>query len=200
MAAQSGKLFQGMLCEGRSQPVETTDPVAAKAIDELKKQVARQRAEIEAERTKMRELQRDHEKEKRAVREEAEQKLEKSLEALSHRKDSEKMSEILQLKERLLKQNQQELRVQRTDLEEEMRKLERKLTREREETMRQVLNLERKKTEEELSHYLPEETVMTREEHLKAEIYRLGEEVERLEFQVRGGGGMVHVCMEVLYV
>ena len=185
MAAQTGKHFQELLCEGRAQPVESTDPVAAKTIDDLKKQVSRQRAEVEAEKTKFRELRREHEREIRAIREQAEKKLEKSLDALSHRKDGEKVSEVAQVKERLLKQNQQELRTQRGDLEEEMRRLERRLTREREESMRKVLDVERKRTEEELSHYLPEDSVVTREEHLKAEIFRLGEEVERLEFQVR---------------
>lgn len=186
MAAQSGKLFQDILCESRAHPVETTDPIAAKTIDELKKHVSRQKADIETERAKLRELQRSHEKEIKSLRDEAEKKLEKSLEALSRRKDDEKLTEISQVKERLLKQNQQELRTQRGDLEDEMRRLERRLTKEREDSMRKILNLERKRTEEELSHYVPEDAVMTREEHLKAEIFRLGEEVERLEFQVRG--------------
>lgn len=186
MAAQSGKLFQDILCESRAHPVETTDPVAAKTIDDLKKQVSRQRTEIETERAKLRELQRSHERELVSIHDQSEKKLNRSLEALSHRKDDEKVAEISQVKERLLKQNQQELRTLRGDLEDEMKRLERRLTREREESMRKILNLERKKTEEELSHYLPEDTVMTREEHLKAEIFRLGEEVERLEFQVRG--------------
>ena len=185
MAAQTGKLFQDMLCESRSHPVETTDPAAAKIIDELKKQVAKEKTELEAERVKSRQMYRDHEKELKVVQEMAEKKLEQSLHAQSHRKETERISEMMQLKERLLKENQQELRFQRTELEEEMKRLERRLTKEREEMMRNVLNLERKKTEEELSHYLPEDTVATREEHLKAEIYRLGEEMESLEFQVR---------------
>lgn len=185
MAAQSGKLFQDILCESRAHPVESTDPMAAKTIDELKKQVSKQRTDIETERAKLRELQRSHEKEIKSIRDQSEKKLEKSLDALSRRKDDEKLSEISQVKERLLKQNQQELRTQRGDLEDEMRRLERRLTRERQESMRKILDLERKRTEEELAHYLPEDTVMTREEHLKAEIFRLGEEVERLEFQVR---------------
>lgn len=185
MAAQSGKLFQEILCSSRAHPVESNDPVAAKTIDDLKKQVSRQRSEIEAERTKFRELQRVHERELKSVRENAEKKLDSSLEALSRRKDDERLADVTQVKERLLKQNQQELRVQRAELEEEMKRLERRLTREREESMRKVLDMERKKTEEELSHYLPEDSVVTREEHLKAEIFRLGEEVERLEFQVR---------------
>ena len=184
MAAQSGKLFQEILCESRSHPVETTDPVAAKTIDDLKKQVSRQKVEIEAERVKLRELQRTYEKEVRTIREELEKERDRSLEALSRRKDDEKVAEILQVREKLLKQNQQELRTQRADLEDEMRRLERRLTREREETMRKVLNLERQKTEEEAAHHMLEDTVMTREEHLKTEIFRLGEEVERLEFQV----------------
>ena len=184
MAAQSGKLFQEILCESRSHPVESTDPVAAKTIDDLKKQVSRQRAEIEAERVKLRELQRSHEKEIRMVREDLEKERDRSLEALSCRKDNEKVAEVAQVKERLIKQNQHELRTQRGDLEDEMRRLERRLTKEREETMRKVLNLERKKTEEEAAHHMLEDTVMTREEHLKAEIFRLGEDVERLEFQV----------------
>ena len=184
MAAQSGKLFQEILCESRAHPVDTTNPVAAKVIDDLKKQVSQQRHEIEAERTKLRELQRNHERELRTIREQAEKKLDRSLDALSRRKDDEKLAELAQVKERLLKQNQQELRMQRTDLEEEMARLERRLAREREESVRKVLDIERKKTEEELSHYLPEDSVMSREEHLKAEIFRLGEEVERLEFQV----------------
>lgn len=186
MAAQSGKLFQDILCESRAHPVESTDPIAAKTIDELKKQVSKLRTDIETERAKLREVQRSHEKEIKSLRDQSEKKLERSLEALSRRKDDEKLAEISQVKERLLKQNQQELRTQRGDLEDEMRRLERRLTREREESMRKILNLERKRTEEELAHYLPEDTVMTREEHLKAEIFRLGEEVERLEFQVRG--------------
>ena len=184
MAAQSGKLFKELLCEGRAHPVDSSDPVAAKTIDELKKQVVRLKSEIESERTKFRELHWAHEKELRVVREEAEKKLEHSLEAQARRKDDERLSEVSQVKERLLKQNQHELRTQRVELEEEMKRLERRLTREREESMKRVLDLERKKTEEELSHYLPEDSVMGREEHLKAEIFRLGVEVERLEFQV----------------
>ena len=189
MAAQSGKLFQEILCEGRAHPVDSSDPAAAKTIDDLKKQVSRQRNEMEAEKTKYREFQRVHEREVKSVREQAEKKLEKSLEALSRRKDDEKLAEVAQAKERLLKQNQQELRTQRTELEEEMKTLERRLTREREESMRKVLDLEKKKTEEELSHHLLEDSVMTREEHLKAEIFRLGEEVERKEFQVSSVAG-----------
>ena len=185
MAAHSGKQFQDLLCEGRAHSVETTDPVAAKVIDELKKQVAKQKAEIDVDKVNLREVQRNHEKEVRSIRDQAEKKLEKSLEALSRHKDDEKVTEVSQVKERLLKQNQHELRTQRAELEDEMRRLERRLTREREESMRKILDFERKKTEQELSHYLPEDSVMTREEHLKAEIFRLGEEVERVEFQVR---------------
>lgn len=185
MAAQSGKHFKESLCESRAHPVDSADPTAAKTIDELKKQVARHRAEIEAERSKFRELQWSHERDVRLIREEAEKKLERSLDALLRRKDGERLAEVEQVKERLLKQNQQELRTQRVELEEEMKRLERRLTREREESMRKVLDLEKKKTEEELSHYLPEDSVISREEHLKAEIFRLGVEVERLEFQVQ---------------
>lgn len=196
MAAQSGKHFKESLCESRAHPVDSADPTAAKTIDELKKQVARHRAEIEAERSKFRELQWSHERDVRSIREEAEKKLERSLDALSRRKDGERLAEVEQVKERLLKQNQQELRTQRVELEEEMKRLERRLTREREESMRKVLDLEKKKTEEELSHYLPEDSVISREEHLKAEIFRLGVEVERLEFQVQ----YIHyVCKPVMY-
>jgi hypothetical protein len=94
MAAQSGKLFKEILCEGRAHPVDSTDPVAAKSIDDLKKQVARQKTEIESEKTKWRELQRNHEREVRSIREEAEKKLGRSLDALACRKDDERLSEI----------------------------------------------------------------------------------------------------------
>ena len=185
MAAQSGKLFKELLCDGRAQPVDSTDPVTAKTIDDLKKQVLRLKSEIESERSESKELQWSHERAVRSIREESEKKLERSLEALSRRKDDERITEVSQVKERLLKQNQHELRSLRVELEEEMKRLEKRLTREREESMRKVLDVERKKTEEELSHYLPEDSVVSREEHLKAEIFRLGVDVERLEFQVR---------------
>ena len=197
MTAQSGKLFKETLCESRAHPVDSSDPTAAKTIDELKKLVSRHRAEIESERSKFRELEWSHEREVRSIREDAERKLERSLDALARRKDDERLAEVEQTRDRLLKQNQQELRTLRVELEEEMKRLERRLTREREESMRKVLDLERKKTEEELSHYLPEDSVASREEHLKAEIFRLGVEVERLEFQV--GQGLVGP-LSILYI
>lgn len=178
--------------------MDTSDPSAAKAIDDLKRLVARFKAEVEVEKTKLHELQWKHDREVRSIHEDAEKKLERSLDALSRRKDDEREVEMNQVKERLLKQNQGELRTQRVELEEEMKRLERRLTKEREESMRKVLNLERRKNEEELSRYLPEDSVVTREEHFKAEIFRLGEEVERLEFQVRLYPIPVPLCYIIL--
>ena len=143
--AQSEKIFRDLLCEGRSQSVDTTDPTGALKIDELKRHVARLKAELEAERLKGKQNQRDYEKDLKRVREEGELKLATSLDAASSRKDLERVLEVRKVEERLVKQSEQDLRQLRKDKEEELRRVQHRLERERDEAVRLAVEQERRK-------------------------------------------------------
>ena len=143
--AQSEKIFRGLLCEGRAQSVDTTDPTGALKIDELKKHVARLKAELEAERVKAKEAQRDYEKDLKRVREEGELKLATSRDAVSSRKDLERVVEVRKVEEKLVKQSEQDLRQLQRDREEELRRVQHRLERERDDAVRQAVEEERRK-------------------------------------------------------
>ena len=183
--AQSEKIFRELLCEGRAHHAETTDPAGLRTIDELRKSVSNLRAELEAERVRGRQLQRDHEAELRLVREELDNKYEQNLEALSLRKSQEKDVELKHLEERLARQQGSELQQLHVQREEELRRQQRRLEREREEAVRQARELDQKQLLEELQDTLPEAEVRAREAKLTKEIFQLGEHSEQLEEQVQ---------------
>lgn len=183
--AQSEKIFRDLLCEGRSQSVDTTDPTGALKIDELKRTVSRLKAELEAERLKSKQTQRDYEKDLKRVREEAELKLATSLDAASSRKDLERVLEVRKVEEKLVKQSEQDLRQLRRDKEEELRRVTHRLERERDEAVRLSVEQERRKASDQMQQMLPEDESAAREARLAKEVFLLAEQNERLEDQVR---------------
>lgn len=165
--------------------METTDPTGAKTIDELKKQLAKLKGELEFERQNSRQQQRDHEKELRRVREEHEKRLDATLEAVGVRKEKEKVAEVKRTEERLLRLKDQELKLLAKDKNEEMRQLQQKLERQKEESVRFSVELEKRKYTEEMQQMIPEVECATREAKLAREVFMLGEQNEHLEEQVR---------------
>ena len=183
--ATSEKVFRDLLCEGRAQPVETTDPTAARLIGELKKQTAELRAELEAERVKARQQSRDHEHELRRLREEADRKLETTVAAAVARKDYERAEEIRHLEERLFKQHENELRTLVRDKNDEIRNLHQRMAREKENSVRVAVHLEQRSAAEEMLAMVPEDECRKREHKITSEMFRLNEQNEQLEDQVR---------------
>ena len=179
------KIFRDILCEGRAHPVETTDPTGARTIDELKKQVSKLKWELEAEKKRFRQLQRDHEKELKRQREEHEKKLEVTTEVANVRKDQEKAVEIKRVEEKLLRQKDIELRNLEREKNEEIRKIQRRIERERDDSLRVSVEVERKRIYDEFQEMFPEEEMAARETKLTNEVFFLGEQNERLEDQVR---------------
>lgn len=183
--AQTEKIFRDILCEGRALPAETTDPAGARTIDELRKQVSKLKWELEAEKQKFRQLYRDHENELKKLREEHARKLETSLESANFLKDQEKLAEIKRVEERLLRQNDHDLKALEREKNEEMRKVQRRIEHERDDSLRVAIEVERKRIYGEFQEMFQEDEMAARETKLKKEVFMLGEQNERLEEQVR---------------
>lgn len=182
--AQSEKIFRDLLCERRSLPVETNDPSGAKAIDELKKQVRELKHEVESEKVKLRQANRDHERDLRRIREEAQRKLEVTVESTCVRKDLERLAEIKKLEEKLEKQRIQEVQALDKERAEELIKHQRKWQREKEEAIRLALEMERRKFSEETQNMYGRDEVHAREHKLAREVFILEERNNELEEQL----------------
>ena len=183
--AQSEKIFRDMLCERRSLPVETNDPSSAKTIDDLKRLVKELRNEVEAEKLKVRQTNRDHEREIKRIREEAQRKLEVTVESTCVHKDLERLAEIKKLEEKLEKQRIQEVQALDKERAEELIKHQRKWQREKDEAVRAALEAEKRKFGEEAQHMYQQEEVHARESKLAREVFILEEQTEKLEEQVQ---------------
>lgn len=183
--AQSEKVFKDLLCEGRAQSAETSDPVAAQVIHELRKQVSKLKGELEGERQKVKQQEWDHEKELKRIREEVEKKMDVTVEALTLRKDQEKQAELKKLDERLHRELDQQLKQRERDKLEELRRIQRRLERERNDSIRHAVEDERRIALEEMQRMLPEDECAMREAKLAKEVFLLGEQNEQLQENVR---------------
>ena len=183
--AQSEKIFRDILCEGRALPAETTDPAGARTIDELRKQVSKLKWELEAEKQKIRQLHRDHEIELKRMREEHARKLETSVESANILKNQEKLAEIKRVEERLLRQNDHELKTLEREKNEEIRRVQRRMEHDRDDSLRVAIEVERKRIYSEFQEVFQEDELAARDAKLKNEVFMLGEQNERLEDQVR---------------
>ncbi len=187
--AQSEKNFRDLLCEGRAQPPETSDPAAARTIDELRKQVTKLRGELESERQKVKEEEWEHEKELKRLREELEKKLDVTVEALAVRKDQEKQTDLKKFEERLRRQMDMERKTQEREKAEEVRRVQRRLERERNDSIRHAVEDERRTALEEMQKMMPEDECAMREAKLAREVFLLGEQNEQLQEAVRNLSG-----------
>lgn len=183
--AQSEKTFRELLCEGRAQPVETTDPSAARLIGELKRQVGELRSELEVERLKCRQQAREQEHEIRRLKEESERKLEASVAAAVARIDHGRAEEVRRLEERLFKEHENELRALIRDKNEELRSLHQRMERERERSVSMAVQQEHQQAVEEMQQMVPEGECRRREHRITSEMFRLNDLNQQLEEQVR---------------
>ncbi len=183
--AQSEKVFKDLLCEGRAQPAESSDPTTARTIDELRKQVSRLRSELESEKLLAKQQEWQHEKDLRKLREEMDKKVDATVEVLMLRKDQEKHTELKRQEERLRRQMEQELKQHERDMMEELRRAQRRLERERNDSIRHAVEDERRTALEEMQRMLPEDECALREAKLAREVFLLGEQNEQLQETVR---------------
>lgn len=183
--AQSEKVFRDTLCESRSYGVETADPTGARTIDELRRQTKDLRAQLEAEKVKHRQTQRDHEKKLHQVHEEEAMRVDAALEACSMRKEQEKNNEMKKLEERLEKQREQDIRMLRKEKIEELNRSLRKWQMQKNEAVRIAAEVERRKSSEEFQAQYAEDEAQMREAKLTREVFILGEQNEALEEQVK---------------
>lgn len=180
--AQSERIFRDMLCESRSHPVESTDPNTARAIDELKRQLREAKAELEGERTKARLLASQCEKDIRKVREEADKKLSASLEALSVRKEQERVTDVRKVEDRVRREWETALRASEAKKNEEMIRVQRKWLHDRDEEVRRAVREERERCYHEVMAEHGE--VSIKEDKLTRELFQLSQQNSALEDQV----------------
>ena len=183
--AQSQKVFRETLCESRSYGVETLDPIGARTIDELRRQVKELKFQVEGEKMKSRQAQRDHEKKLQQLRDEEAVRLDTALEACSVRKEQEKLNELKKLEEKLDRQRDQDLRMLRKEKVEELNRSLRKWQLEKNEAVRLAAEVERRRSSEEFQAQYAEDEAQGREAKLTREVFILGEQNESLEEQVR---------------
>ena len=183
--AQSEKVFRETLCESRSYGVETIDPTGARTIDELRRQTKELRAQLEGEKVKFRQTQREHERRLQQIRDEEAMRLDAALEACSVRKEQEKLNELKKLEDRLYRQRDQDLRMLRKEKMEELNRSLRKWQLQKNEAVRLAAEVERRKSSEEFQAQYSEEEAQSREAKLTREVFILGEQNEALEEQVR---------------
>lgn len=180
--AQSEKIFRELLCESRSHPVESTDPNKARTIDELKRQLRETRAELEAERVKARQLQTEHDRDIRRVKEEGDKKLSASLEALAIRKEQERAVDVRRVEDRLRKEWEVEVRTLEARKTEELSRAQRKWQHDHEEEVRRAVRDERERRLQDLS--CESDEVAIKEEKMTRELFQLSQQVSSLEDQV----------------
>jgi len=183
--AQSQKVFRETLCESRSYGVETLDPTGARTIDELRRQVKELKCQLEGEKIKFRQTQRDNDKKLQQLRDEEAVRLDTALEACSVRKEQEKLNEMKKLEEKLERQRDQDLRMLRKEKMEELNRSLRKWQLEKNEAVRLAAEVERRRSSEEFQAQYAEEEAQSREAKLTREVFILGEQNEALEEQVR---------------
>lgn len=180
--AQSEKIFRELLCESRSHPVESTDPNKARTIDELKRQVRDAKAELEAERLKIRQLQTERDKDLRRVKEEADRKLSTSLEAFAVRKEQERATDVRKVEERLRKEWEGEFRALEARKTEELNRAQRRWQHDHDEEVRRAVRDERERYFKDVS--IENDDVLFKEEKLTRELFQLNQQVSSLEDQV----------------
>ena len=166
--------------------MDNLDPVSARMISELQKQLAKVRGNLQLEKQRCRHMAGDHLAEMKRLREESERRLDHSLRALELRKDQERMAEVKRVEDNLLRQKEQEIKLLLKQKSEDEKELRRKLQRQNEESLRYALQQERKLILEELQAKMPdEEAIAARESKLAKEVFSLGEENMKLEEQVQ---------------
>ena len=194
--AQSQKVFRETLCESRSYGVETLDPTGARTIDELRRQVKELKFQVEGEKMKSRQAQRDHEKKLQQLRDEEAVRLDTALEACSVRKEQEKLNELKKLEEKLDRQRDQDLRMLRKEKVEELNRSLRKWQLEKNEAVRLAAEVERRRSSEEFQAQYAEDEAQGREAKLTREVFILGEQNESLEEQVRSLSKLNHAQID----
>lgn len=182
--AASQKIFRDLLCESRSHPVETTDPTGARTIDELKRQLREVRAELESERVKSRQLVSQCEKDVQRVREEGDQKLSASLEALTIRKEQERTVDVHRVEERLKREWESERRVWEREKMDEFARAQHKWQRDREEEVRRSVREERERCAKEMSDSMGQDEALAKEDKLTRELFILSQQNVQLDDHV----------------
>lgn len=169
-----------MLCESRSHPVESTDPNTARTIDELKRQLRDTKAELEGERTKARLLTSQCEKDIKRVKDDADKKLNASLEALSIRKEQDRATDIKRVEDRLCKEKEAELRALEARKNDEMSRTQRKWSHDRDDELRRAVREERERCYRDGAV----SDAGQKEDKLTRELFMLSQQSSSLEDQV----------------
>lgn len=183
--AQAEKVFKDLLCDGRYLANDAADPNDARIIDELRKQVAKLKTDLEVEKQKTRVQQSAHAGELNKLREDHDKRLDTALESALRKKDLEKQFELKKMEDTLLRQKDQELNTLARDKEEELKKLQRKMAKDAEDQLRQAVDAERKFAKEHIEALISGGPISERESNLTREVFILGEQAFQLESQAQ---------------
>lgn len=160
----------------------SSSPPPSRAVDELRRQLVKVKGELETEKQKARQVQRNHAVVLKEKKDELERKHKLNLESISSRKEQEKVNELKLLEDRLNRQKDMEFRKLQREKNDELRELKLKLSKEHDIKLRSSLEAERQKLSDQ---YGGEDPSSAREAKLAREVFMRSEENEQMRDQMR---------------
>ena len=154
-----------------------------KLFEDLTKQIDKLKTDLEAEKQKLRQVHRDKVLELKAKQEEFDKKLERALEVQARKRETDKQADLKSVEEKIKKQKEREIKNIWRLKEDEIKRLKKQFAREKEEAIKEVIEIERQKTVEKVHE--GEDILTAKITQLTKDIFALNEYNSRLEEQTR---------------
>ena len=171
---------------GTIRACSSMDNLSAKdrrLFEDLTKQIDKLRTDLEAEKQKLRQVHRDKVLELKAKQEEFDRKLERALEVQARKRETDKQADLKSVEEKVKKQKEREIKNIWRLKEDEIKRLKRQFAREKEEAIKEVIEIERRKSVEKVHE--GEDILTARITQLTKDIFALNEHNSKLEEQVK---------------
>ena len=159
-----------------------SSPTQSRAVDDLRRQLLKVKGDLEAEKQKARQAQRNHTAALKDKKDELERKHKLQVESVTSRKEQEKVNELKLLEDRLNRQKEIEFRKLQREKNDEMKDLKLKLSKEHDIKLRSAVDAERQKLSDQ---YGGEDPSSAREAKLAREVFMRSEENEQIRDQMR---------------
>lgn len=154
-----------------------------KLFEELTKQIEKLKTDLEAEKQKLRQVHRDKVLELKAKQEEFDKKLERALEVQARKRETDKQVDLKAVEEKIKKQKEREIKNIWRLKEDEIKRLKRQFAREKEESIKETIENERKKSVEKVHE--GEDILTAKITQLTKDIFALNEHNTKLEEQIK---------------
>ena len=154
-----------------------------KLFEDLTKQIDKLKTDLEAEKQKLRQVHRDKVLELKAKQEEFDRKLERALEVQARKRETDKQADLKSVEEKIKKQKEREIKNIWRLKEDEIKRLKKQFAREKEEAIKEVIEIERQKSVEKVHE--GEDILTAKITQLTKDIFALNEHNSKLEEQTR---------------